>query len=464
MHRNTGETAPRATRVNLLSGWVEIVRSTLVVAGGETDRAILKGMVLVTTFVLLAKVVAAAKEMILAAHYGVSETIDAYIFIFTLLSLPVSVWFSVLSGVLIPLAGRIRREVPEELPSFRSELLGASIVAGVAVAVLSGALLQLVVHVQFTGLAPSVAALTLNMTPILASTTALGVLIGLLSTWTMSAGRHANTLLEGMPALCIAVAVLAFGGGVAPLVWGTVVGFLLQLTGLAIPLRLRGEIELPRFRFTSPHWRLLWQGFSVVLLGQVMMSFTTVIDQFFAAHLGIGAISTLGYANRVLALVLGLIATAVGRSTLPVLSACPDPSAVRCVAIGWARFLLLAGLAATLAGWWAAPWIVRVVFERGAFSAQDAEAVTQVLRYGMVQLPFYCGAAPLVQATLRLGRYHLIVAAGFLGVLTKLSSNALLVPLLGVNGIALSTSIMYGINATLFLVAFSVGWGKWRKL
>lgn len=464
MHRNTDETAPQPIAENLLSGWAEAVRSKLASAGGETDRAILKGMVLVAAFVLLAKVVAAGKEVILAAHYGVSETIDAYIFIFTLLSLPVSVWFGVLSGVLIPLAGRIRREVPEELPSFRSELLGASIVVAVTLAVLSGALLQIVIQVQLAGLAPSVAALASNMAPILASMTALGVLIGLLSTWTMSAGRHANTLLEGMPALCIAVAVLAFGGGVAPLVWGTVVGFLLQLTGLAIPLRLRGEIELPRFRFTSPHWRLLWQGFSVVLLGQVMMSFTTVIDQFFAAHLGIGAISTLGYANRVLALVLGLIATAVGRSTLPVLSACPDPSAVRCVAIGWARFLLLAGLAATLAGWWAAPWIVRVVFERGAFSAQDAEAVTQVLRYGTVQLPFYFAATPLVQAALRLERYHLIATSGLFALLTKLFSNILLAPLLGVGGIALSTSLVYGVNAALFLLALSKGREKCRTL
>jgi hypothetical protein len=55
--------------------------------------------------------------------------------------------------------------------------------------------------------------------------------------------------------------------------------------------------------------------------GQALMSFTGIIDQFFAANLGAGAISTLSYANRVLGLILSLGAMAISRATLPEFSA-----------------------------------------------------------------------------------------------------------------------------------------------
>ena len=57
-----------------------------------------------------------------------------------------------------------------------------------------------------------------------------------------------------------------------------------------------------------------------MLAGQALISFIGIIDQFFAAPLGTGAIATLSYANRILASMLGLGATAVARATLPVFS------------------------------------------------------------------------------------------------------------------------------------------------
>jgi putative peptidoglycan lipid II flippase len=263
-------------------------------------------------------------------------------------------------------------------------------------------------------------------------------------------------LLEGVPALAIALAVLMLpGGGIEPLVWGTLAGFAFHLTSLAIPLARRGEIEAPRFARQSPHWSPFWQGFGIMLAGQALMSFVAIIDQFFAAHLGTGAIATLSYANRILALILGFGATAVSRATLPVFSKTEAKGSAqgRRLASHWVRLLFLLGVIAMIVAWGSARWAVELLFERGAFTLQDTLAVTGVLRYGLVQLPFYFAALVLVSYVSSQRRYTLLFWSGVIGLGSKILGNMVLIPLFGINGIAMAWGPVYAINALVFWFA-----------
>ena len=309
-------------------------------------HAIAKSMAWVSLFVFVGKLAGAAKEMAIAYRYGLSREVDAYLFVFNLVNWPIGVWFSVLTVVLVPLAARMRQAEPSELPRFRSELLGLVIVLGLALALAGWSGLPLLLHSSWAGLPPATAAIASDMAPRLAALAPLGVIIGLFSAWMLAAGRHTNTLLESTPALVILVALFAFpGGGAEPLVWGTLVGFACHLIALAVPLRSHGELEPPRFTRRSPEWTPFWRGFGIMLAGQALMSFTGVMDQFFAAHLGPGAIATLGYSNRILTLILGLGAVAVSRATLPVFSRAQaqGEEQVHRVANHWVKILFVLG-------------------------------------------------------------------------------------------------------------------------
>lgn len=415
-------------------------------------HAIARGMAWVALFVFLGKLAGAAKEMAIAYRYGVSEEVDAYLFVFNLVNWPVSVWFSVLIVVLVPLAARIRQGASAELPRFRSELLGLAILLGVFLALLVWLGLPLLLRAPWTGLPSTTVTIATNMVPGLALLAPLGVVISLFSAWMLAAGRHANTLLESVPALAILVALLAFpGGGAEPLVWGTVAGFVFHLASLAAPLTRRGEIEAPRFTHRSPQWTPFWQGFGIMLAGQALMSFIGIIDQFFAAHLGTGAIATLSYANRILALILGLGAMAIGRATLPVFSQAQARGGgqVHRVATHWARLLFVFGVAAMIIGWWLAPWAVKLLFERGAFTAQNTAVVTEVLRYGLAQLPFYFAGLVLVSLLASQGRYRAIAAVASINLIVKVAANFSMVPLLGMNGLVLATAFMHMVSMSL---------------
>ncbi|TCT23120.1 murein biosynthesis integral membrane protein MurJ [Thiobaca trueperi] len=417
-------------------------------------HAIAQGMAWVALFVFLGKLAGAVKEMMVAYRYGLGAEVDAYLFVLNLISWPVGIWFSVLTVVLVPLAAQIRQDAPDELSPFRSELLGLTLLLGLGLALLFGLAIWVLLQTHWTGLPPATLALATGMLPWLVALLPMGVLISLLSAWTLSAGQHVNTLLEGLPALVLVLALLTLpAGGAEPLVWGTLAGFALHLTGLAWQLARRGEIEMPRWNHRSPQWRLFWQGFGIMLAGQILMGLTGIIDQFFAAHLETGAIATLSYANRILALILGLGATAVGRATLPVFSrslARGDDQGWR-TAMHWVRFLFLLGVAMLLIGWWLAPWMVTLLFERGAFTEQDTQAVTSVLRYGLAQVPFYFAALVLVSYISSQRRYILLFYSGVIGLACKIFSNMTLVPLFGIAGIALSWTLVYAANLFFFL-------------
>lgn len=420
-------------------------------------HAIARGMAWVALFVLLGSVARAAKEIAIAYRYGVSAEVDAYLFVFNLVSWPVGVWFSVLTVVLVPLAARIRQGASAELPRFRSELLGLALLLGLVLAWLGWQGLPLLLQSSWTGLPQTTVLIATSMVPTLTLLAPLGVLISLFSAWMLAAGRHANTLLESVPALVILGTLLAFpGGGVEPLVWGTLAGFVFHLVSLAVPLGRQGELGTPGFTRESPQWPAFLQGFGIMLAGQALMSLTGIIDQFFAAHLGTGAIATLSYANRILTLILGMGAMAVSRATLPIFSQAhvQGGEQVHRLAIHWGRLLFALGVVTMLVSWLFAPWGVKLLFERGAFTAQDTAIVAEVLRYGLTQLPFYFAGIVLVSLLASQGRHRAIAAVAGADLLVKVVAMVILTPIFGIKGVALATTIMYA--TTLLLLGLSI--------
>jgi putative peptidoglycan lipid II flippase len=421
-------------------------------SAGPDHAAILKGMLTVAAFVFVGKLFSAMKEMAVAYRYGLGAEVDAYQFLYTVISWPIGVWASVMTAVLVPLAVRLHDQ-KGQLSRFRSELLGLVILAGFALAGVVWLVMHNVFRLGQSGLPPRLAGLAEAALPGLVLMLPLGMLTALQSAWMLAAGRHLNTLLDCIPTLSIATLVMALPhGGMRALVWGTVAGGVLHLLALMAPLGRHDTQGAPRLGLSSPQWPWFWQGFGIMVGGQALMSLTVVIDQFYAAWLGTGAIAMLGYANRILSLIVGLAAIAVSRATLPIFAQVQAQGAerLRAVARLWTGILFGLGLLAALTGYVAAPSMVRLLFERGQFSPSDTFAVTQVLRYGLPQMPFYFSSMVLVSYALSQRHYKLVFWSSLIACAAKIGGNVLLVPALGVNGIALGTTLVYASTALFF--------------
>ena len=417
---------------------------------GADHKLIARGMIVVGIFVFTGKLAGAAKEMAVAWRYGISETVDAYLFVFNLVQWPINILGGGIGVVLVPLALRLRHEAPQDMPRFRGELLGGTLLVGLGLGAGAWLFLPWLVQQPWVGLAPGQAALARQMAEYLAWTLPLSLLAFLFAAWTMAGNRHLNTLLEGAPALAILCAVLLFGG-LAPLVWGTLVGFAIEVVLLYLPLVRRGEAEAPIFVFRSAHWPAFFAGFGMMSFTQALMSLITIADQFFAAHLGIGALSTLGYANRILSLILGLGAIAIGRAALPVFSrahAEGDTNIAR-TALHWSGVMFGVGLLVGIFGILLAPDVVALLFERGKFTATDTAHVSELLRFALIQIPFYFASMILTYALMSRGLYKVVALIAAANVCMKLVMSLILVPSMGLNGLVLATAGGYLVSCLL---------------
>ncbi len=263
-----------------------------------------------------------------------------------------------------------------------------------------------------------------------------------------------------MPSLAILVAVLVLPQeGIKPLIWGTVAGFCLHLLTLALPLIWRGEMEWPKFSSKSSQWPNFWKGFGILLIGSALGSLVGIVDQFFAAKLSSGSIATLGYANRVIALLMSLGATAISRATLPVFSniKTQEDQNLKKIAMFWMRLMLFLGILVAAGSWWFAPWIIQILFERGAFTAENTLLVSDLFRYGLTQVPFYFGTLVIITLLATYGKHKMMSICGVSNLVVKTAANYFLVPVLGLKAIVVSTGIMYGVTLTIVCLYATFG-------
>ena len=190
-------------------------------------------------------------------------------------------------------------------------------------------------------------------------------------------------------------------------------------------------------------------------LGQILITASLPIDQGFASRLGEGAVATLGYTNRILTLFSGLGTIVIGRALLPVLSeavAAGDLALGRRQALHWTLLLGACATAGSLILWAGAHLLVRMIFERGAFTAFASAEVTALFRIGLLQLPFYFAGIALVQWYAATGRYSFILWVSAAALLLKVILNLILTPLIGLSGIMLGTALMYALTTSLLLI------------
>lgn len=420
-------------------------------------RRIALGAARVAVFLLLGKVVGAFKEMAVAYRYGVSDVVDAYQFTLTIANwLPLTL-VGAFSVVLIPVLVRSRYQDGSQHLRFLRELQGWALLVGAVIAVGSYAAWPLVLDYAGGSLSASVHDMSGLLVLGFAPAALFTVWTGLSAARLRAHERHVNTLLDSVPALVILAWVLLApaGSGVWPLLWGTLVGYALQSLAVAGFAQRADRASIrPTLTRTAPQWTALAGAAGIMLVGQLAMSLVGPIDQYTAANLGANANSTLGYAARLLSLVIGIGAASVGRAALPVLADIQsrgDAGHARRTALKWSGVMLLAGLAVMLVGWVLAPWGVAFLFERGAFTAQDTASVAHVLRWGLVQLPFYFGVLILVQLLASQNRYWIMALIAVANFLIKVVMNHVLAPHMGPAGIMLATGVMYALSYACYL-------------
>ena len=189
------------------------------------------------------------------------------------------------------------------------------------------------------------------------------------------------------------------------------------------------------------------------------MSGTTLVDQAMATPLGQGSVSALNYGIKLSSLILQTGALAVGTAVLPYFSrmiAHEDWRGVRSTLRAYLGLTLLTSAFMSLFLILFSTPLVRLLFERGAFTAEDTALVSQIQAFYALQIPFYIGGIIMVRLISAMKANYLLTLATIMNFALNVVLNYLFIGLLGVAGIALSTSFVY--LASFTFVSVAVTW------
>ncbi len=172
------------------------------------------------------------------------------------------------------------------------------------------------------------------------------------------------------------------------LVWGILLGSLLQIFVQLVPLRdarLRWNLD-----WRHPAVRRILSLYAPIVGGLVINQLAVALSYNLATRTGDQSITFMKFATTLYQFPLGLVVTAVSIATLPTLSrqAHGQLAAFKNTLAEGVRLVITLILPATAGLFVLAVPIVTLLFQRGLFTAQDSETTALVLRFYLFGLPF----------------------------------------------------------------------------
>lgn len=420
--------------------------------------AMVSGFLLVALLTMVGKIVAFAKDALVANKLGTASELDAFMLVFGFYTFIASVLGGGIPESFVPAYAELR----ERRGLRRAYRLGIQSVAShFAALLICGGLLALT--------APSVVAWATKGFDPAKQALAVSLLRGLLPfLLCFGVAQHLGAWLRAgktfllaasapmLVPLGIVIALLLAGRQVSAwtLVSGTVWGAVAHLTVLLVAILRRLPRRLSWWRCTlrhgEPRLRVVLRNAAPFLIGGVAFGSAAVVDQTMAAWLTAGSVAVLGYSEKVCAIVLAVTAGPASDVLFPhfaELVARRDWNGLRRRLFTSAGIIVSAALPMTLAMCFLAPWIVRILFERGAFGPQDTQRVAEVLRYAAFQIPFYILGTVAARIVISLQASRSMLTIAFSALFLNASLNWLFMRHLGAAGIALSTTLVHCICA-----------------
>jgi putative peptidoglycan lipid II flippase len=421
--------------------------------------AISVGMGTVTVYLA-----AFARDIIVAGTYGRGAAFEAYLIALLLPTIVSSILSSACDASVLPAYVRLSQPgARESRAQYVSSVSWAFLVIG------STLMLLLVLLSPFVGhwlLAPENAAVSYvaPLAILLAPVAIFGSIMPLFVAMLNAARRFWVTSLAPA-AVPIAVLIgllimLAFGkGGGSGGMWflgiSTLVGTVMQAGLLVSAYSRREKIPIPRWNGFSPEIIRSLRTYAPVLIGSLLMTAGNFIDQAMAASLAPGSLAALSYGGKFVLAVSSAASIAIGTAAFPtfarLLAEHRYTETLSCLRQILTLVALVTVPVAALIFALSRPMIA-VLFQRGAFQAEDTAVVAGIQAMYALQVPWNVAGIVVVRMLSALGAGTTILAIGGANLALKILLNLILMRKFGVTGLALSTSLVYCVSFFLCLL------------
>ena len=432
-----------------------------------------KNFSIVGAATLASRLTGFVRDMLVAATLGAGAVADAYVAAFLIPNLfRRLVGEGAFNAAYVPIFTRRETEGgPQSAALFAESALSVLLGLGVVILLAGEFLMPAIIGAVAPGFAghPQKFADAIGFSRIMFPFVAI-ILVVAVFTGTLNAmGRYAiaawapvllNLLLIG--ALLYAMAAGLRGSREAGfvLVWTVLGAGLLNLLIVAVTVWYAGYRIVPRLPLFDADLRRLM----LIALPGIAIAGAGHINVVIAAQISSAtpsAVSWLYFAERIFQLPLGFVAAAVGVVLLPAVSrhlASGEIAAARQAESRALEFGLLVTLPAAIALAILAKPIVSILYERGAFTSEDSNAVAAILRTLAFGLPAFVLVKVFLPAFLAREDMKGPVIAALLGMAANVSVALLLLPRFGSTATAMGVTASAVVNAgTLYVMLLANG-------
>ena len=425
---------------------------------GSINRQIFAAALTVGLLTGLVKFISVGKELVVAWRFGTGNELDAFVIAMVIPSFVVNVLADSFKSALIPTYIKTReQEGQKAAQQLFSEVVIWALGLLVAVAIVLAIAAPIYLPLLASGFSPEKLRLTLRL---LWSVSPLILLFGIINIWggVLNAGEKFALAALSPTITPLATVILLVGfshWGIYTLAGGLIIGAVLEIVVLGIGLRRQGVRLLPKWSGHSANLKRVASQYFPVATGAFLMCSTNLVDQSMAAMLEPGSVAALSYANRVIALPLSLATLALGTAVIPYFSktiAQKNWSKIGRTFNYYLRLIFIATIPLTIILVLTSKLIIKILFERGTFDAEDTQIVSQIQIYYALQIPFYVSAIFVVRLINSLGVNHFLAWGSSINLLVNIGANYVFVQWIGIGGIALSTSCVYLISFVFLYV------------
>lgn len=383
-----------------------------------------------------------ARELTVASTFGLSPQLDVFVAVMTLQLFFGTQIGNALETVFIARASKeggvvtVRREVKPALCGLLLMNLGV-----VLFLLTSGGILVHSIFPRFDAAQSTLGVQTLHFltAPIVFASTA-GLLRGALSVL----GAFAPGFVAGSIISVCSILSITFWSeplGIDALTLGVAAGNLLVM--LLFALRLLRLTSFTPSRSTVPSrkgWFVLWGAAGTILVGELMYSAVGLTERSLASWLPAGSIAGFFYASTIVSVPLSLLVIPLTTMTFPRMVKAFGEDKTAGLAMLRKQGLLLFGISFAVVAVVAvlAEPIVELVFMRGKFSLEHALFTASILSITIWALPFMSLGRVFRNSCYAMSDYRTPIVGLTAQWLVLAGLGALLVPLVGVQGLAIA--------------------------
>ncbi len=248
--------------------------------------------------------------------------------------------------------------------------------------------------------------------------------------------------------------VLNFGQdiGIFALVWGSVIGFIVNSVILYFSVKKRNvNLRLKWYGFT-PEIKSIIHQYIPLMMGQFIILSADMIDKSMASMLDAGNVAALNYGVKVPSVIIGISVSGLGSAIFPYFSQMvsrQDWEGIANTVKKYFWLIIQLSIPIVILLIFSSEFIVKILFERGAFKESDTQLVGMIQAMYLIQIPFYLIKALGVPLLNSLKHNKALMQNAAFHTVINISLNFILMKPLGVAGIALATSISQVISCIM---------------